>query len=216
MFTSNPKIEPRRSRALTAAGRIAASLLCIVLLGASNSSVVWRASLDISGNAMPLAFTMTRAADGKEVSEADYRGQVVLLYFGYTNCPDVCPTTLLHAASVLKQLRDDGKRVRILFVAVDPERESLPILQEYVEHFAPQVDGLRGTPEQLAAFAGRYHAGYSVKATAAANEYQVMHSAVVYAFDGKGAARLLIPSLGNAKPDLAGVAADLRRLIEEQ
>jgi len=216
MFTSNPEIEPRQSRALTAAGRIAASLLCVALLGASNDSVAWRASLDVAGNAMPLEFTMTRAVDGKEVSEADYRGQVVLLYFGYTNCPDVCPTTLMHAAAVLKQLRDDAKRVRILFVDVDLQRDSLPALQEYVEHFAPHVDGLRGTPEQLAAFAGRYHAGYSVNAAAAANEYQVMHSAVIYAFDGKGAARLLIPSLGNAKPDVAGIAADLRRLIDER
>jgi protein SCO1 len=203
-----------RPRALRAAAGLIASVCCIVAFGASGNPAAWRASLDVSGNAMPLEFTMTRAIDGKQVSEDDYRGRVILLYFGYVNCPDVCPTTLTHVAAVLKQLGADAEHVRMLFVAVDPDRDLLPILQQYVERFSPDIDGLRGTPDQLAALAGRYHAGYSAKATA--NDYQVMHSAVIYAFDAKGAARLLIPSLGNAKPDIAGVAADLRRVIDEK
>jgi protein SCO1 len=209
MFTSNTGRYRRDNRA-----RIAAILMTAACIGAGGNPAPWRASLDVSGNAMPLAFTMTRAADGKEVRETDYRGRVALLYFGYTNCPDVCPTTLMHVAAVLKQLGADADRVRVLFVAVDPDRDSLEALQRYVAHYAPQVDGLRGTPEQLAAFAGRYHAGYSV--TAAPKDYQVMHSAVIYAFDSSGEARLMIPSLGDAKPDIAGVAADLQRIIDKQ
>jgi len=196
------------------AGAAIAALLCVSLLCGLGNAVPWRTAIDVSGNELPLEFRMTRASDGKQVSEADYRGQVVMIYFGYTNCPDLCPMTLLNVAAVVKRLGADAPRIQVLFVAVDPERDTLSVLEKYVKSFGPQVDGLRGTQDELAALAGRYHAAYSVTPATKDHPYEVTHSAVIYVFDATGAARLLIPSLSDAKPDIAGTASDLKRLID--
>lgn len=199
----------RRAFGLAGAG------LCATLLAGCGDQAKWH-SIDVSDSSPPLAFAMTRAADGKTVTPADYRGHIVLLYLGYTNCPDVCPTTLANVADVLKRLGPEADHVRVLFVTVDPDRDTPPILAQYVKNFAPQIDGLRGTPDQLAALARRYRLLYSVTPAAGDKPYEVTHSSAIYVFDGTGAARLLIPSLATTKPDLAGTAADLRRLIEEK
>jgi protein SCO1 len=199
---------PRRARAALAA------VLGVALLCGFGDSMPWRTSIDVSGNELPLEFKMTRASDGKEVSAADYRGHIVMLYFGYTNCPDLCPMTLLNVDAVLKGLGANARGIRVLFVAVDPQRDTLAVLQKFVKSFGPQVDGLRGTQDELAALAGRYHAGYSVTPATKDHPYEVTHSAVIYVFDATGAARLLIPSLGDARPDIAGSTSDLQRLLE--
>jgi protein SCO1/2 len=172
-------------------------------------------AMDISGASPPLAFTMTRARDAKAVSEADYRGKVTLLYFGYTFCPDICPLTLSNVADVLRRLGPQADAVRVLFATVDPARDTLPVLADYEKSFAPQIDALRGTPDQLAALARRYRIAYSAEPATKDRPYQVTHGSVVYVFDGTGAARLLIASLAAAHPDIAGTAEDLRRLIAE-
>ncbi len=167
-------------------------------------------NIDVSGNLPALRFTMTRATDAKQVTAADYRGNVVLLYFGYTFCPDVCPLTLTNIDAVLKRLGPLASGVRVLFVSVDPDRDTLPVLREYTAAFGPQVVGLRGTPDQLAALAQRYRVAYSVNHTG--RRYEVTHGSAVYAFDASGNARLLIPSLATTPPAIAATAADLRRL----
>lgn len=174
-----------------------------------------RHALDVSDSSPSLAFAMTRATDGRQVTQADYRGRVVLLYLGYTFCPDVCPTTLSNIADALKQLGSDASAVRVLFVTVDPARDTLPVLAEYAASFAPEIEGLRGTPDQLAALARRYRLVYSVTPETKDHPYEVTHSSAIYVFDRSGAARLLVPSLGSAKPDVSGLAADLRHLIDE-
>ena len=173
-----------------------------------------RSAIDISGNSPPLEFTLTRASDGKRVTEADYRGDIVMLYFGYTFCPDVCPTTLANVADILKRLGPDAERVRLLFVTVDPDRDTLPVLADYVKSFAPEIEGLRGDSDQIAALARRYRIAYSVTPATATRAYEVTHGSAIYVFDATGAARLLIPSLGSTAGDIAGVTADLRRLVE--
>ena len=173
-----------------------------------------RSAIDISGNSPALEFAMTRASDGRRVTEADYRGRIVMLYFGYTFCPDVCPTTLTNVADILKRLGPDAERVRLLFVTVDPDRDTLPVLADYVKNFAPQIDGLRGDSDQLASLARRYRVVYSVTPATGRRPYEVTHGSAIYVFDATGAARLLIPSLGSTAGDVAGVTADLRRLIE--
>jgi protein SCO1/2 len=188
--------------------------LCLLLLGGCDSDAKWHA-MDISASSPPLEFAMTRASDGKEVTEADYRGRIVMLYFGYTYCPDVCPTTLANLADILKRLGPDAQHVRVLFVTVAPERDTRPVLAAYVKNFAPQVEGLRGTPDQLAALARRYRLVYSVTPESKDHPYEVTHSSAIYVFDGSGAARLLVPSLASTTPDISGTAADLKRLIEE-
>ncbi len=200
-------ITRRRAIALTGAGLGAA------LIGGCRSGDD-RGAIDISGNSPPLEFAMTRASDGRRVTEADYRGRIVMLYFGYTFCPDVCPTTLANVAEVLKRLGPDAERVRLLFVTVDPDRDTLPVLAEYVKNFAPQIEGLRGDSDQIASLARRYRVAYSVTPATKTRPYEVTHGSAIYVFDGSGAARLLIPSLGSGAGDVAGVTADLRRLAE--
>jgi len=184
-------------------------------LAGCDQSPKWHA-MDVSGSTPALQFTMTRVDDGKEVTAADYRGKIVLLYFGYTNCPDVCPTTLANLASVLRRLGPDANHIRMLFVTVDPNRDTPKVLDEFVKDFAPQIDGLRGTPDQLAVLARRYRIVYSVEPATKDHPYEVTHSSAIYVFDGSGTARLLVASLDSTTPDIPGTAADLKRLVEAQ
>jgi len=200
-----PQLTRRRALGLGAGG------LGLALLGGCGSPPAWH-GIDVSGSSPALAFTMARAPGGTEVSEADYRGQVVMLYLGYTFCPDVCPTTLANVAEIMQRLGPDAAKVSFLFVTVDPNRDTLPVLAEYVTNFGPRIVGLRGNPDQLASLARRYRLVYSVTPASGGQAYEVTHSSAIYVFDGTGAARLLIPTLAAAKPDLVGTAADLKQL----
>lgn len=190
-----------------------AALLLLVLAGCTQDKS-WHET-DITGALPDLQFSMTRAKDDKAVTAADYRGKVTLLYFGYTFCPDICPTTMANVARILEGLGNHAKEVRVLFVTVDPDRDTLKILNQYTNAFAPQVDGLRGTADQLAALARRYRIAYSVKPSSDPTKYEVTHSSAIYVFDQKGTVRLLISSLGTAKPDIKGATEDIRRLLRE-
>jgi protein SCO1/2 len=172
-------------------------------------------STDLSGAMPALGFTMTRASDGKSVTQNDYKGKIVLLYFGYTFCPDVCPTTLTNVTDVLRKLGAQAEHVRCLFVTVDPNRDTLPIIADYVKNFGPDIDGLRGTPDELAALARRYRVVYSVSPKTNDHPYEVTHSSAIYVFDGSGAARLLMSTLAEPKPDIQGAVDDLRQIVEE-
>ena len=193
--------------------RVAAGFWLALLAGCGDSTK-WH-SIDVSGSLPPLAFSMIRASDGKQVTQTDYRGRVVLLYFGYTFCPDVCPTTLSNIAEILTRLGPRAQHIRVLFVTVDPNRDTPAVLAAYVRNFGSQVEGLRGTPDQLAALARRYRVVYSVTPATEDRPYEVTHSSGIYAFDGSGAARLIIASLASTTPDIAGTAADLKRLADE-
>ncbi|HTV44316.1 MAG TPA: SCO family protein [Stellaceae bacterium] len=186
--------------------------LGLLLLAGCGDNGKWH-SINVSGSLPPLAFTMTRASDGKEVTAADYRGKIVLLYFGYTNCPDICPETLSNTAQVLTRMGPEAQHVRMLFVTVDPNRDTPPVLAAYVKNFAPQIEGLRGTADQLTTLARRYRVVYSVSPATKTHPYEVTHSAAIYVFDGSGAARLIIGSLSSTHPDIPGTADDLKRLV---
>jgi protein SCO1 len=187
-------------------------LTALALTGCGGHGVKWH-STDITGSFPALKFSMTRAPDGKPVTQADYRGKVVMLYFGYTFCPDICPTTLANAASILRKLGSNAAQVRMLFVTVDPHRDTLPVLASYVKNFAPQIEGLRGSPDEIAALARRYRVAYSVTPSSKGHPYEVTHSPAIYVFDETGAVRLLV-SLRQPSPKLdAGVVADLKRLV---
>jgi protein SCO1/2 len=190
---------------------VIAALLALGLAGCARTTK-WR-NTDITGSVPPLSFTMTRANDGRTVTATDYRGKVVMLYFGYTYCPDACPTTLSNVMKALHRLDSAANGVRILFVTVDPGRDTLPVLKRYAAAFGPEVDGLRGTDDALAALARRYRVAYSVDPHAQDGSYQVNHSSAIYIFDRRGEPRLLVTSLNTASPDIAGTAADLRRLL---
>jgi protein SCO1 len=131
---------------------------------------------------------------------------VVMLYFGYTHCPDVCPATLANLSDVLHRLGPEAEKVRVLFVTVDPNRDTLALLREYTHSFAPQVDGLRGNDNQIADLARRYRVAYSVKTKP---DYVVTHTSAVFVFDETGRARLVTLDTN----DTAGLAEDVKRVI---
>lgn len=193
-------------------GRMAFIAAVLLPLSACGKSEPWHET-DITGALPALSFTMERADDGKTVTAEDYKNKVVMLYFGYTFCPDVCPTTLADIVQILKQLGPGASDVSVLFVTVDPNRDTIPVLKDYVDAFAPQVDGLRGNPGQLAALAKRYRVSYSVQPKTADHDYEVTHGSAVYVFDRTGKVRLLVTSLASDKPDNDGTAADLQRLV---
>lgn len=192
--------------------RIIATGLLTALLMVGSEAKAWN-STDMTGVLPSLDFAMTRASDGKTVTSADFKGKIVLLYFGYTFCPDVCPTVLLDITSMLKTLGKDADDVRVLFVTVDPDRDTLPVLKSYANAFAPQVIGLRGTPNQLATLAKRYRVAYSVRPASDGNPPEVTHGSAVYVFDRTGAIRLLFAGLAAPDAKLAGMTADLRQLV---
>jgi cytochrome oxidase Cu insertion factor (SCO1/SenC/PrrC family) len=118
---------------------------------------------------------------GNRVTQDSYAGKYLLVFFGYTYCPDVCPTELLVMGQALDELGDDAARVQGLFITVDPERDSVEKLAEYVPHFHPDLVGLTGTVEEVAA-AGRAYRVYFRKEPAAEGEdgYLMAHSSIVY------------------------------------
>lgn len=181
----------------------------LLALGACGQKPQTFNGTDISGAMPALEFRMTRANDGASVGGADYHGKVVMLYFGYTNCPDVCPTTLADLSDAVSKLGDDAKDVRILFVTVDPDRDTQGRLKGYVETFGPQVDGLRGTANAIASLARRYRVAYSVVPAGDGHAYQVEHSSAVFFFDKAGRARLVITKTDKTP----GIVDDLKQLL---
>ncbi len=185
--------------------RSAFVLLALLALAACGREATWHAT-DITGAMPPLEFHMMRASNNAPVDAGDYRGRIVLLYFGYTHCPDICPTTLANLADMLERLGPRAADVSVLFVSVDPARDTLPVLKAYTQAFAPQIDGLRGTDDALVSLARRYRVAYGVSP---GPPYTVMHSDAVFFFDRGGRARLVATSTA----DTAGLAEDVKRLL---
>ena len=145
--------------------------------------------MDITGAEYARSLALTDA-DGQPRSLADYKGKVVLVFFGYTQCPDVCPTTMAELAEVKRQLGADGARVQGIFVTVDPERDSAALLKAYLANFGPDIVGLRGTSDEIKAAAKEFKVFYSKVPGKTDTSYTVDHTAGSYVFDTKGKVRL--------------------------
>lgn len=145
---------------------------------------------------------------GAARSLKDFRGSAVLLFFGYTHCPDICPTTMSRFAAVKRLLGEDGGRLKVVFVTLDPERDTVPVLEKYVPFFDREFVGLTGSDEAIADVAKRYRVPF-VRRPGENGNYLIDHWAGAYAFDAAGRLRLYVP------PDQSNesLAADLRRLI---
>ncbi|HTV85871.1 MAG TPA: SCO family protein [Dyella sp.] len=163
---------------------------------------------DISGHMPDLTFQLTDDL-GKTVTADTYRGKVVLLYFGYTHCPDVCPLTMAHLHVVMQRLGKLADNVRILFVSVDPARDTPAVLHGYVTAFDPHAVGLTGSPSDIEALTKRYRAAFTREPGKADGSYDVSHSSGIYIFDSHGKARLLATS----SDPLDKVVHDLRLLL---
>ena len=182
----------------------------VILAGCSDSSQNWNGK-DISGLMPDLEFQLVND-EGKPVSQEKSAGQIRLLFFGFTSCPDVCPTTLQKVSQATRGLPDPIQEdVQTLFVSVDPKRDTPERLQEYVRFFGDRIEGLTGTEPQLRELAKRYRTTFGYDEPDAEGNYNVSHSSAVYVFDRDGAARLLI------RPDTSAskISEDLQLLATE-
>ena len=126
-------------------------------------------------------------ADGKPVTDRDFRGRYMLIFFGFTHCPDICPAELQVIAQALEQLGDKAKNVVPIFITLDPERDTPEAMGNYLKSFGPNFVGLTGSPEAIAAAAKAYRVAYSkVENKDSAGDYSVDHSALVYLMDPEG------------------------------
>jgi len=199
---------PRAARRL--ASRLGVLLLTGLLAACGDRTAPW-ALHDVSGLMPDLDFTLTQASDGSTVHGESFRGRVVLLYFGYTHCPDVCPTTLSLLGQAVAALGTGAGQVQILFVSVDPARDSLAGLKEYAGAFGPEVVGLSGSQAELQALTKRYRVSYGYGKPDSQGNYEVSHSSAVYVFDRRGEVRLLASGTDTA----SAITGDLRRLLDE-
>ena len=184
-------------------------LLAALLLAACQRHKLPFRLTDIGGHMPDLAFQLTDD-NGKTATATDYRGKVVLLYFGYTHCPDVCPLTLAHLHVALRQLGSAGDDVRILFVSVDPARDTPAVLHAYVNAFDKRAVGLTGSPSAIEALSKRYRSAFTREPSGKGGDYEVTHSSGIYVFDRDGRARVLATP---ATPQ-ADLVHDLKLLLD--
>ncbi len=167
-------------------------------------------AIDITGAEYARTLQLTDP-DGQPRSLADYKGKVVVVFFGFTQCPDVCPTTMAELAEVKRSLGPDGARVQGIFVTVDPERDTAELLKAYVANFGPDIIGLRGTPEQTTAAAKEFKVFFNKVPGKTDTSYTVDHTAGSYIFDAKGKVRLFTRYGSGAQ----ALADDLKILLAE-
>ncbi|MGH8299411.1 MAG: SCO family protein [Steroidobacteraceae bacterium] len=195
-------------RGRPAAMLVAAALILTAALTACTHRDSPYALENVTGLVAPLDFHLTNQ-DDQAVTAADYRHDLVLLYFGYTRCPDECPTTLAMLANALHTLGPEASEVRVLFVSVDPRRDTTAVLKRYVSNFGPEFVGLRGDQAELTDLSKRYRVAYHYEQPDKYGNYEVDHSSAIFVFDGDGRARLL----GDSDNTAQQVASDLRRLL---
>jgi len=175
-------------------GRIARSVLVAAVLVAtaacSPDAPKFRAS-DVTGTTFGRDFKFTDHT-GTPRTLADYRGKAVVLFFGYTQCPDVCPTTLAELAEVMKRLGPDADRVQVLFVTVDPDRDTQDLLSKYVPAFDPRFVGLFGDADATARTAKEFKIVYQKQPGQTPGTYTVDHSAGTFIFDPNGKLRVYV------------------------
>lgn len=181
--------------------------LTVVTVAACSGSGPSFKNTDITGADYGRDFTLTDHT-GKPRTLADFRGKVVIVFFGYTRCPDVCPTTLAELKLAKEQLGEDGKRIQVLFITVDPERDTRELLARYVPAFDPSFIGLYGDSAQIAKVAKEFKVFYQKSPGKTPESYTVDHSSGSYVFDTQGRLRLLV-----RQGSVPNLVADLKTLL---
>jgi protein SCO1/2 len=185
---------------------VSALLAALALAGCTGSGASFR-NTDITGADYGKDFALTDH-NGKTRTLADFRGKVVVVFFGYTHCPDVCPTVLADLKVAREQLGEDGKRVQVLFVTVDPERDTQQLLAKYVPAFDPTFLGLYGDPAATVRVAKEFKVFYQKVPGTSPDNYTVDHTSGSYVFDPQGRLRLF------ARPgSVPNLVADLKTLL---
>ncbi len=176
------------------------------LVGCSDQTAAFRGS-DISGTKLGQQWQLTDM-NGQVRDQSSFAGKVQLVFFGFAQCPDICPTSLSELSEAMKMLGPDADRVQVLLVTVDPERDTPEILRKYLSSFDPRFLGLTGTPEQVRLAASSFKAFYS-KVSRPGGDYTMDHSASFYLLDRKGEARVLLSNNAGA----AAIAHDIKALL---
>ena len=183
-------------------------LLTLALLLAGCDTQPQFGNTDISAAGYATDFALTDH-NGKPRTMADFRGKAVVIFFGYTQCPDVCPTTMTGMAEAMKLLGEDASKVQVLFVTVDPERDTPQLLAQYVPVFNPSFLGLYADAQTIARTAQEFRIFYKKQAGSTPTTYTVDHTAGSYVYDPQGRLRLYVKH--GEKPEV--IAKDLRLLI---
>ena len=182
------------------------SILCVVLtllLNGCNTEKQWQLN-EISGHLPDLSFSL-KSDTGQNVTAQSYQGYLVLLFFGFTSCQAECPATLFRLAKMVQSLGEDANRARILFITLDPGRDTPLVMQRYVSAFdAEHALGLTGNEDEIEKLAKRYRIAYRQR-----ESDDIVHSAAVYVFDRQGHARLMI----TPNDEIATVVKDLQHLL---
>ena len=179
------------------------------MMQACSEPLNWQAS-DITGKMTDLQFTLT-GPDGEPVDAESLRGKPVLVFFGFTNCPHVCPTTLTRLSVIMKTLGSQSDGIQVVLISVDPDRDTPEVMKRYTASFGPWLLGLTGSDVALASLRKAYGVYAAMESSDEKGSYNVMHSTAIFAFDADGHARLLITDVENIK----AVVSDLKQLIEQ-
>lgn len=179
------------------------SVLAVVLVVSGNTPAPIVATASAVGGPFKLI-----DQNGRPISNEDLKGQPFLIFFGFTHCPDVCPTTLFEVSEIFRQLGPDAARARALFITVDPERDTADKLKDYLSSFDPHLTGVTGNPEAIAATLKSFRV-YAKKVPTEGGDYTMDHTALVYLMDKQG--KFVAPFSLKRKPEEA--AADLRRYL---
>ncbi len=165
-------------------------------------------NVDITGANYAKDFRLTDF-NGKPRSLADFKGKLVVVFFGYTQCPDVCPTTMADMAEVKRRLGADGDKLQVIFITLDPDRDTPQVLAQYVPAFDPSFLALYGTRDETAATAKDFKVFYQKVPGRTETSYTIDHTAGSYVFDREGRIRLFLRHAGDVDP----IVADLKTLL---
>lgn len=183
-------------------------LVAVLLIGAG--AFLWLSGQGSSGGmGIGGPFTL-EDGNGRPVTDQDFRGKYMLVYFGYTTCPDVCPTTLNAVAEAMEKLGPRADQVRPVFITVDPRRDTPSVVRQYAAAFGPSITGLTGTPAEIAVVAKEYRVYYAEHRTGPGpDDYSMDHSSVLYLMDRNGG------FIAPVRADLSGeeMAANLKKLM---
>jgi protein SCO1 len=182
-------------------------LIAVLLLG--TGAFVWLSGAGMTSSLVGGPFSL-QDGDGRQITDRDFRGRYMLVYFGYTFCPDVCPTTLNEMADALDRLGPKAGKLQPIFITVDPKRDSPAVVKQYAAAFGPRLIGLTGSPEQIAQVAKDYRVYYAEHRTGPGpGDYTMDHSSIIYLMSPDG--KFIAPIRADASG--AEMAADLERLM---
>jgi len=189
------------------ASKFALTLLLVLLLQACKQPLSWHTT-DVTGMMPDLEFSLI-GPDGEIVEAVSLHGRPILVFFGFTNCPHVCPTTLTQLSVLMKKLGPQAENLQVVLVSVDPERDTPEAMKNYTASFGPWLLGLTGPEAALTTLRESYGVYAAMESSDTKGIYNVMHSTAVFAFDANGRARLLISDVY----DDEAVISDLKQLI---